>query len=204
MYKLLSVSAATLAIGFAVGSQLPTFTNNSGRVAVIDLQRVSDEAGYSTQLKTQLETLNIDLQKKIGDIKETLTKELVEKQGKLGDKPSKEQKQEVEQLYIVSQQKLQAAQQQALDLMQKQRTNLTTQIYDIVRPHAKQAASQRHLDVVMLKSDALLFDHEPNTDITEEVISNLIKAKIDPQLTTNDTTQSSKNSAEMAVTAKDG
>jgi Skp family chaperone for outer membrane proteins len=151
-------------------------------VAIIDLQRVAEETGYSRQLSSQLDGLRTDLQGSLAKVQEQLNAKLTEKQDEFGEKPSDEQKQELNALFADARQRLQSAQQQALGIVERQRSNMVNQIYELVRPHAKRVASDRQFDIVMLKSDTLVFDHAPDTDITDEVISELIRAQADQTL----------------------
>ena len=64
-------------------------------------------------------------------------------------------------------------------MIQQQRSNLVDQLYDLLRPYAKRIANERGMDVVLLKSKALVFDYKPEADITDEIIAAVVEAKVD-------------------------
>ena len=147
------------------------------RIAVIDLERVADETGLAKQINTQLEGLRISLQGELTKAQDTLTVQLTEKQENFGEKPTDEQQQELNALFANAKQQLQTAQQEALNVLRQQRTNLVGQLYETVRPYAKKLADERGADVVLRRQDLLLFDYDPSLDITDEIIDALITAR---------------------------
>lgn len=156
-----------------------TKTPTTGRVAILDVQRVAKESGYARQINRQLEELKNQLQTQITGVQTQLNSQLNDKQIVFGKKPNDEQVKELNQLFASAKLQLQNAQQEAHDVIQKERTHLTNQLFDILRPYAKRIANDRSLDIVMLKSDLLVFDHSPETDITNEVIAAVVDAKAD-------------------------
>jgi Skp family chaperone for outer membrane proteins len=149
----------------------------TGTVAVMDLQRVAEETGLTRQISNQLSTIRTDLQNQLSEVQLKLNTDLIEKQENFGDKPSAEQRQELNQLFVAAKRQLQQAQQQAEGALAQQRANLADQLYDVLRPYAKSVAKQKGMNVVLLKSQALVFDHSPETDITDEVIAAVLDAK---------------------------
>jgi Skp family chaperone for outer membrane proteins len=122
------------------------------------------------------------LQTQLTGVQTQLNSQLNDKQIAFGKKPNDEQVKELDQLFAAARLQLQNAQQEAVDTVQKERTHLTNQLFDILRPYAKRIANERGLDIVMLKSDLLVFDHSPETDITNEVIAAVVNAKADISL----------------------
>jgi len=151
----------------------------TGRVAVLDIQRVAEETGYARQISYQLDELRNNLQTQLTGAQEKLNSQLTDKQQAIGKKPSKDQLAELNQMFAEAKAQLQKAQQQAQGIFQKQRSHLASQLLDSVRPFAKRIANQRGLDVVVLKNDLLVFDFSPDTDITNDVIAAVIDAKAD-------------------------
>lgn len=158
-------------------------SSSIGRVAVLDVQRVAKETGYTLKISRQLDELRNNLQTQLTGVQAQLNSQLNDKQIEFGKKPNKEQINELNKLFATAKLQLQNAQKQAVDVINNERSYLSSQLFDFLRPYAKRVANERGLDVVMLKSDLLLFDHDPNTDITNEVIDAVIKAKADVKLT---------------------
>jgi Skp family chaperone for outer membrane proteins len=153
--------------------------NTGNTVAVLDLQRVAKETGYSRQINSHMENLRTELQTQITDVQGQLNTQLAEKQGKFGDKPTEQQRQELNQLFTAAKSQLQQAQQQAMETIQQQRSSLVDELFDLLRPYAKRIANERGMNVVLLKSKALVFDNSPESDITDEVIAAVVEAKVD-------------------------
>jgi len=82
-------------------------------------------------------------------------------------------------LFVNAKVQLAQAQQQAVDVVQRERDSLVLQLHDLLRPYAKRVANERGLQIVILKSQAMVFDHDPTTDITDEVIASVVQAKAD-------------------------
>jgi Skp family chaperone for outer membrane proteins len=161
--------------------------DGGGRVAVLDLERVAKETGYTRQITTQLGGLRTNLQNKLTEVQTQLNTQLTDKQGEFGSKPNEEQRKLLNQLFANAKLQLQQAQQQASDVIQQERSNLISQLRDVLRPYAKRVAGKRGLDVVILKSDTLVFDNSPDSDITDEVIAAVVEAKADLQAAPNAT-----------------
>jgi len=159
-----------------------TNTTNTGRVAVLDIQRVAKETGYEHQISYQLDELRNNLQNQLTGAQAKLNSQLSDKQTEIGKKPSKDQLKELNQMFTVAKTQLQKAQQQAQGIFQKERSHLANQLLDSVRPYAKRVANKRGLDVVVLKNDLLVFDFSPDTDITNEVIAAVINAKANKKI----------------------
>ena len=171
-------------------------SNGGGRVAVLDLERVAKETGYTRQISTQLGGLRSNLQNKLTEVQNQLNTQLNDKQGEFGSKPNEEQRKILNQLFVNAKLQLQQAQQQASDLVQQERSNLIYQLRDILRPYAKQVAGKRGMDVVILKTDTLIFDNSPDSDITDEVISAVVEAKAEFKAAPNAApTEATANSA---------
>ena len=172
--QLINVAGA-LVLLIAVTGCLPQ--NPQPNIAVIDLERVADETGLVNQINTQIEELRLNLQGELTKVQGELTAQLTEKQESFGEKPTEEQQKELTALFTVAKQQLQSAQQEALNELNRQRTNLVGQLYETVRPYAKQLADERGVNVVLRRQDLLIFDYDPSLDITDEVIDALIAAR---------------------------
>lgn len=170
--------------------------SNTGRVAILDIQRVAKESGYARQINRQLGELRNHLQTQLTGVQTQLNSKLNDKQIEFGKKPNKEQVKELNQLFTTAKAQLENAQQKAVSVVKTERSHLSNQLFDIVRPYAKRVANGRGLDIVMLKSDLLVFDHNPKTDITDEVIAAVVEAKADVTL------QLSKNNDKPDTSSK--
>jgi Skp family chaperone for outer membrane proteins len=174
--SLLAVTITSL-VFVSVSKFTPEKPEAAASVAIMDLNRVAKETGYSRQISMQINGLRTGLQNELTQAQDELSVTLNDKKEKFGDKPTKEQKKELDELFVNAKLQLQQAQQQAIGLIKQEENNLLVQLYDLVRPYAKRVANEKNMEIVMLKSDTLIFDHKPEADITDEVIAAIVAAK---------------------------
>jgi Skp family chaperone for outer membrane proteins len=179
----LFIAAALSLPPLGCGGLATSATNQPSNVAILDLERLASETGYLRQINARLQDVSAGLQAELGKVQNTLNAQLGAKQEKFGDKPSKEQKEELNKLYGAAQLQLQQAQQNAVARINKERSQSVAQLHDTLRPYAKQIAADHGMKVVLLKSDTWLFDSDPSADITDEVIAAVLRAKGQGHLT---------------------
>ncbi len=170
-----SATVVLVCVAAVLGACQPKAT--TGTVAILDLQRVADETGYSRTITQHIDGLRNTLQGELTKVQSELSTKLSEKQEKFGDKPNEKQKDELNQLFVNAKVQLQQAQQQAVNVVQRERDSLVLQLHDLLRPYAKKVANEHGMQIVMIKSQTMVFDHDPTTDITDEVIAAVVQAK---------------------------
>ena len=174
LMSLLAISVTSLVF---VSASAYKNSNENSTVAIIDLNRVAQETGYSRQISTQINGLKNNLQNELSQAQQVLTVSINEKKEEFGKKPSKDQQKELDELFVNAKLQLQQAQQQALGVIQQEQSSLVNQLYDVLRPYAKRIANEKGINVVILKSDTLIFDYNPDSDITDEVVAAVVEAK---------------------------
>ena len=184
------ICCAALATGVGCGLQSSTPQANSvstsevalddlevdGRVAVIDLDVVATRLGRDVEILNSIKSRQSTLAEQLQAIKTDYENQIVEKQQEIGGSPTTEESQALVGMRNDALQKLAAVQTQARDNLSQHSSQVISQFREQVKAVARQVASERGLDVVLTRNDSVVFSYEPNVDITEDVIANMVSS----------------------------
>ena len=142
---------------------------------VLDLDAIANATGQAETIKQQIENANQELNTQLATISTKLNDQLLVEKDKMGKKPSKTDKQNLEKLTIQANQKMQQAKAIASQKSQQYRAALILQLRDNVKPIAERIASNRGAKIVLTSNNSMIW-FDPEIDITDEVIAE-IRAK---------------------------
>lgn len=151
-------------------------TRQSGRVALIDIVRISNETGHTDKINNEITQTQSILQQELGKLQGELQGRISETQKKFGaEPPTDEQRKELTDMIGAAQQEFQLAQGEATKQLKQKQVDLVNAFREVVRPVAKQVANDRGMTVVLIHNEAFVMDHDPSTDITDAVIAGMPK-----------------------------
>ena len=140
-------------------------------VAVIDVDSVARALGRDTVMRQQIEQAAQNLTREMEGLAAELREQLQQEQGKLGEAPSTEQREQFARLGLEAQTRLQQGQQQAQRQVQELQVTLARSFQDEVRPVAAAIARKHGIGTVIPTSFVLW--HDGTRDITAEVTSEM-------------------------------
>ena len=145
----------------------------SGRVAVVDLDQVAIKVGRVATIKTAVDKREADLNRQLASAKASYEKQLVEAKGKLGEEPSQEQQQQFAQLKLQANKQLKQIAQQAKQHLDQHRAQLRLQFRNEAKAVARQVAKEKGLSIVVTKNDSVVLVYDDAADITSDVVQRL-------------------------------
>jgi Skp family chaperone for outer membrane proteins len=166
--------------------------NNSGRVAVIDLDEVASVIGRDKVIAESVQSFAKEQEAKLTLLRDELRINIEQEQNKLGEKPAESEQVRLNQLAQSSEIKLRQEIAKVEEAAGQLRINLVLEFKKEVEPIARRVATQRGMSLVMIKQNAMLYI-SPDSDITNDVIDALQKRS-----NLNDKTISRKIEAEPA------
>ena len=169
MFKL-SISALLLFI-FMTLTGCDKFQSSPDTV-ILDLDAIAKATGQADIIKQQIDNANRDLNSQLNDISNALNEELAAEKKKIGNKPSKSEKQNLQQLTQQANQKMQQAKSLASQKSQQYQAALIQQLRQQVSPIAENIARQRGANVVLTANNSLMW-FNPVVDITDEIIAEM-------------------------------
>jgi Skp family chaperone for outer membrane proteins len=139
-------------------------------VAILDLTAVANATGQDEVIRVKAEASRNELMAQLQQLAQNLDQQLAAEVEKLGDNPTAEQQQFVQQLNVQARNQLAEVQQQAQGQANQIEQSLIAEFTDSVTPLAQAIAESRGAQVI-LAQDAYLFWYDPSRDITDEVIA---------------------------------
>ena len=197
MNKQIAFSVLFLALPLFAGctqsGQPAEATASAGKsgIAIIDLDKIAHELGSDKQIATAIKQRESALNSKLTEVAQAYSAALQKQKEELESAETQDggavqlasyEKQAVQKLNSV---KSQAQQNLALH-----RSQLINKFREAVRPAARKVARDRGLNVIVTKQDSLVYDFEPECDITDEVVQ-VLRASIAKKATTDSTAQAS-------------
>ncbi len=161
------IAPIALVLGLASCGQL------GSPVAVLDLNRAVKESGLLAQANNQLAASRQQLQQQLGQLQSQLSNRLAKAKEGLGEKPSTEKQAQFQKELQGANLRLARARKQAAGYLYNLRSRLQTWMRQQVRPVARQVADAKGMKVVLLTSNAVVFDHDTSLDITDQVVGEL-------------------------------
>lgn len=149
---------------------------HTGRVAILDIAVVSEKTGGTEKMGNQLKAMQARYQADLSKLQSDLQEKISTRQKEFGKKPpTDEQRQEMSRMMGDAQKEFNEAQAAATQAMQQEQAKLVLAFRDKIRPVARNVAGSKGLTVIMLKNEALLLDADPSLDITDAVVTELLK-----------------------------
>jgi len=148
-------------------------------VAVIDLDEVAKRLGRDKSMENALTTRQEELNQNLVTMQEGLREQLTKRQEELGEAASEEDQQKLMQLQQEAGNRVSAAIEDAQVKLQEERKKMVAQFREEVQPHVRKAASDMGADLVVTRNDNVIFHHTPEINITDAVVSSMIKERPD-------------------------
>lgn len=155
-------------------------TRQSGRVALIDIVRISQETGNTDRINNEITRTQSSLQQELNKLQDELQNRIAETQKKFGtESPTDEQRKELTEIIGEVQQEYQQAQSEATKKLKQKQFDLVKAFREELAPIARQVANDRGMTVVLIHNEAFVMDYDPSTDITDAVIAKMPKVSTD-------------------------
>ncbi len=174
MHTLISFRALTLAILLPVllAGCLDSGAPARGRLAVLDLERLADETGFKEQVQKALKETEGDLNAGLEKARQAAADQVSARRAQFGDLPTAAQQAELRAFVERTRQELLSLKNKANGQLGARRQQLIDELKEHVRPVAQAVASERGMDVVMLRTNNML-SYTEVSDITEAVLAKL-------------------------------
>ena len=146
--------------------------NNSGRVAVIDLDEIASVIGRDKVIAERVQSFTREQEAKLTKLRDDLRINIAEEQKKLGKEAAESEQEKLNQLAQNSEIHLRQEIAKVEEVAGQLRINLVMDFKKEVQPVARRVAAQRGMSVVMIKQNSMLYI-SPDSDITNDVIDAL-------------------------------
>ncbi|MGI9291907.1 MAG: OmpH family outer membrane protein [Gammaproteobacteria bacterium] len=143
---------------------------HEGSVAVIDLNAVASATGQDQVIREKAVAARGELQSQLQQVAVNLDQQLAAEAEKIGNSPTAEQEQQLQQMNINARSQLAEIQQRAQVQMGQIDQTLVEEFKDEVRPLAEKIAQSKGAKIIIAQ-DVSVFWYEPAIDITDEVIA---------------------------------
>ncbi len=163
---LLAISGCGEQSGAAAGSK------QTGKVAVIDLDRIAKALGRDEVMTAQLQQQATQLREDLQSLQANLQGQLKTKQDQIGEDPTDQEKNDLTAMVQAAQRRYTQAASQADKTTRQRQFQLINDFRLEVTPPARRAASKRGLSVIMVRQANVLY-HHPATEITDDVIDEM-------------------------------
>ena len=169
--SILTTSVAIVA-SFTIGLTWSYFTssNQTGRVAVVDLDEVARRLGQDKQMTESLQSTGEKLQSGLANVQSQLEEQLRKNKANLGDQYTDEEAQQFVQNFNKSKLALSQLQQRARIQLNQSRQQLISDFRKQTQPVAAQVAKEKGFDTVVTRNDSFVFSFDNSVDITEDVV----------------------------------
>ncbi len=146
--------------------------NTTGRMAVIDLDRIAGALGRDDLMTQRLQEAVQQRQQNVTMVRDTLRAQLQQETARLGRNPTEAQKARLNQLTVAADTRMREVLARADQEGNELRTRLILEFREEVEPVARRVATRRGLSIVMVKQDHMLYIN-PEIDITDTVIDEI-------------------------------
>lgn len=173
------MAVACLGLGMGTGCNRPAGVgeqHGSGAVAVIDLDAIAQRLGSDKQIVESIATRQTSLSQQLVDLAKSYNAQIAEKQKTLAETTPEQTEVTVASWQKQANANLNKVKQQAEADLQRHQAHLIAQFREQIKPAARRVAQKRGLSVIVTKNDNILYDFSPKSDITDEVIADLISS----------------------------
>jgi Skp family chaperone for outer membrane proteins len=173
------IAVACLGLGMGTGCNRPAGVGEqhaSGAVAVIDLDAIAQRLGSDKQIVDAIASRQSSLSQQLVDLAKSYNAQIAEKQKTLVEASPEKSEVTVANWQKQANENLNKVKQQAQADLQRHQAQLIAQFREQIKPAARRVAQKRGLSVIVTKNDNILYDFSPQSDITDEVIADLISS----------------------------
>lgn len=144
-------------------------TEQTGRVAIVDLDSVAAQLGRETAIVKSIKEREASLNQQVAGAKSNYENQLRTTKAKLGEEPTQEQAQQFAKLQQQANQKFKQVTQQAQKNLKQHRAHLLQQFREEAKSVAQQVARERGFSLVVTKNDSIVLAFDETADITSAV-----------------------------------
>lgn len=137
---------------------------------LVDLGAVAQATGQEESMQVRAQEAREEINAQLVEVGRNLEQKIQEERARIGDAPTQEQEQELQQLALQAQQQYSQLQGEAQQQVQQFEVNLVREFRETVMPFAEKIARSRGGRIVLL-ADQMVFWMDPKIDITGEVIT---------------------------------
>jgi Skp family chaperone for outer membrane proteins len=145
---------------------------NTGRVAIIDLDKVASAIGRDKLITESVQVFAKEQETILTALRDELRNNLEKETKKIGINPSKSSKKKIAKLSENSDSKLRQEINKVKDQVARLRVSLVMEFKKEVEPVASLIAAARGMGIVMIKQNFML-SISPESDITNDVVNKL-------------------------------
>ena len=153
------------------------YGKSDGRIAIIDLDEIASAIGRDKDITQRVQLFVKDEESKLTALRDELRVNIAQEEKALGEKPSKEQQEQFNQLSNNSEVKLRQEIAKVEEMAAQLRIDLVLEFKKQVEPVARRVVTSRGISVIMIKQNAMLYI-DPASDITDDVIDEMQKIGI--------------------------
>ena len=143
-----------------------------GRVAVLDLERLANATGFKEQVQKALKETEASLNTGLEKARQAASEQVNARRAQFGSVPTAAQQAELRAFVEKTRQELLSLKNKANGQLAARRQQLIDELKEHVRPLAQATATERGMDIVMLRTNNML-SYTEVSDITEAVLSKL-------------------------------
>ncbi len=141
-------------------------------IGLLDIQKLVAELELDAEFDARLQNKDQALSRELEERKQQYENLLRSRRERMGEEPTEEQQRELIRFETQAGQQLQAQLQESQRQLREYHQKLVRDLHQKLRPLAREVATRRGLDMVMLRSD-LFFIVNEELDITGELIERL-------------------------------
>jgi len=169
--RVILLIAGLMILGGLAGCDRGAAVNNP-QVAVIDLAKVAEAAGYQQQISDKMHEYQQELRGNLSEMETELQQQLAAQQAELGSDPNPQQAQAFQEMVVDAQRRLQRAGSDAQQAIQQRQKELMTEFLSQIRPLTTEVAKDRGILLIVVKGEHIV-SYAQEIDITEAVIAKL-------------------------------
>lgn len=154
--------------------------STTGAVAVIDLDAIARRLGTDKQIANSINERQSSLNQQLVELAKSYTQQIEEKKKTLPETEADQGKVKVASWQQQANASLNQIKQKAEIDLQSHRAQLINQFRDQIKPAARKVAQARGLSVIVTKNDGVVFDFASRSDITEDVVNELLATQAAP------------------------
>jgi Skp family chaperone for outer membrane proteins len=189
MKRTLTVVVALAMLGMALSGCEQKSAPVSGRVAVVDLDKVAAQVGWDRELQQSMDLLNQQLTNRYNAMREQFRAQIEAKDKEfrdalkdklkdpIKDPLPKEQQDELNRMVQQAAQQLQVAQQQVNQESNRIRLGLINQYRDQIKPVVKKIAADAGFSVVVVPMENVIYWDDATSDLTAKVGDELARTR---------------------------
>jgi Skp family chaperone for outer membrane proteins len=142
-------------------------------IAIVDLEVVAEKLGKSKEMQTKIEQRQQELNQSLQQAKSNIDGQLQSAAGKLGDSQDELARQQYVALEQEGRKRLETFRVEGESSLMQYRLQVVQQFRDTIRPISLTVAKRNGCNVVLTKTDTVIFAYASEVDITDEIVSSM-------------------------------